>query len=99
LPDVDDLTGAEVFLEEPFDPETGDGYFTLYVGEHGDVSHVRLWFLERRGSDYLMRITALAHAVFERPVEMTVETWISRLPDGRYGGWCRARRHTVHLIM
>jgi hypothetical protein len=85
LPDAEDLTGVEVFVEEPFDPESGDVYFTLYVGEHGDVSHVRLRFLERRGSDYLIHVTAEAHAVFEKPVELTIETWISRLPDGRYG--------------
>jgi hypothetical protein len=46
LPDADDLTGVEVFIEQPFDPESGEVYFTLYVGEHGDVSHVRLRFLE-----------------------------------------------------
>jgi len=58
LPDADDLTGTEVFVEEPFDPESGEVYFTLYVGEHQDVSHVRLRFLERRGSDYRIRVGA-----------------------------------------
>ncbi len=86
LPDADDLTGTEVFIEEPFDPESGEVYFTLYVGEHQDVSHVRLRFLERRGSDYRIRVSALAHNVFEEPAELAFETWIMRQPDGRYGG-------------
>src|SRR5262245_39010951 len=86
LPDADDLTGTEVFIEEPFDPDSGEVYFTLYVGEHQDVSHVRLRFLERRGSDYRIRVSALAHDVFEQPTELAFECWITRQPSGRYGG-------------
>lgn len=85
LPDADDLTGTEVFIEEPFDPESGELYFTLYVGEHQDVSHVRLRFLERRGSKYRIRVSALAHNVFEEPAKLEFETWITRQPAGRYG--------------
>jgi hypothetical protein len=85
LPDADDLTGVEVFIEEPYDPESGEVYFILYVVEHGDVSQVRLQFLERRGPDYRIRISALAHDVFEKPLELSFETWITRQPDGRYG--------------
>jgi hypothetical protein len=85
LPDADDLTGVEIFIEEPFDPESGEVYFTLYVGEHGDVSHVRLRFLERRGVEYRIQVSALAHNVFEKPAELAFETWITRQPAGRYG--------------
>jgi hypothetical protein len=35
LADAEDLTGVDVYIEEPFDPESGEVYFTLYVGEHG----------------------------------------------------------------
>jgi hypothetical protein len=86
LPDSDDLTGTEVFIEEPFDQESGEVYFTLYVAEHQDVSHVRLRFLERRGSDYRIRVSALAHNIFEEPAELAFECWIARQPSGRYGG-------------
>jgi hypothetical protein len=85
LPDVDDLTGVEVFIEEPFDSESGEVYFTLFVGEHGDVSHVRLRFLERHGEQYRIQVSALAHDLFEKPIEFAFETWITRQPAGRYG--------------
>ena len=86
LPGADDLTGTEVLIEEPFDPESGEVYFTLYVGEHQDVSHVRLRFLERRGERYRIRVSALAHNVFEEPAELAFECWITRQPSARYGG-------------
>jgi hypothetical protein len=85
LPEVEDFTSVEVFIEEPFDPESGEVYFTLYVGEHEDVSHVRLRFVERRGSQYRIQVSALAHNLFEEPAELTFETWITQQPAGRYG--------------
>jgi hypothetical protein len=85
LPDTDDLTGIEVFMEESSDPESGDPYFTLYASEHGDVSHTRLQFIQRRGSQYSLRISALAHNIFDQPIPLEIETWITRLPNGRYG--------------
>lgn len=80
LADAEDLTGVEVYIEEPFDPESGEVYFTLYVCEHGDVSHVRLRFVERRGTQYRLQVSATAHNVFETPTEMSIETWITREP-------------------
>jgi hypothetical protein len=85
LPDLEDLTGVEVYIEEPFDPESGEVYFTLYVREHGDVSHVRLRFVERRGSQYRLEVSALAHNLFEEPTELALATWITREPAGTYG--------------
>jgi hypothetical protein len=85
LPDAEDLTGVEVFIEEPFDPVSGEVYFTLYVCEHGDVSQVRLRFVERRGEQYRLRVSALAHDIFEQPVELSLETWITRQPPHQYG--------------
>jgi hypothetical protein len=85
LVDADDLTGVEVFIEEPSDPDSGEVYFTLFVCEHEDVSHVRLRFLERRGSEYRIQVSALAHNLFEKPVELEFETWITRQLAGRYG--------------
>jgi hypothetical protein len=80
LADAEDLTGVDVYIEEPFDPESGEVFFTLYVGEHGDVSHVRLRFLERRGTQYRLQVSALAHSVFEAPTKLSIETWITREP-------------------
>jgi hypothetical protein len=86
LSDVEDLTGTEVFIEEPFDPVSGEVYFTLYVCEHEDVSHVRLRFVERRGDQYWLLVSALGHNVFEQPAELTIDTWITRQPPRRCGG-------------
>jgi hypothetical protein len=85
LPDVEDLTGVEVFIKEPFDPVSGEVYFTLYVCEHGDVSDVRLRFVERRGSQYRIQVSALAHNLFQAPAQLEFETWITQQPAGRYG--------------
>lgn len=82
LPDVEDLTGVELFIKEPFDPDSGEVYFTLYVCEHEDVSDVKLRFEERRGSKYRMRVSALAHHLYENPVKLEIDTWIERLPNG-----------------
>ncbi len=85
LPDQEDLTGVELLLKEPFDPESGEVYFTLYVCEHEDVSDIHLRFVERRGDDYRMLVSGLAHHLFEEPVRLEIDTWIKRLPAGRYG--------------
>jgi hypothetical protein len=85
LLDVEDFTGVEVFIKEPFDPDSGEVHFTLYVCEHGDVSDVTLRFLERRGTEYRIQVSALAHNVFEIPTPLQFETWITQLPAHQYG--------------
>jgi hypothetical protein len=85
LADKADLTGVEVFIKEPFDPDSGEVYFTLYVSEHGNVSHVRLRFVERRGSQYRIQVSALAHDLFDEPTELEFDTWITKEPPKRYG--------------
>jgi len=82
LPDAEDFTGVEVYIEEPSHPESGEVYFTLYVYEHEDVSHVRLRFLERRESRYRIQVSALAHNLFKEPAELSFETWIEQQPSG-----------------
>ncbi len=42
LKNADDLTGVELKLAEPYDPVTGEVYFTVYLGEHNDVSDLTL---------------------------------------------------------
>lgn len=81
LTDLQDFTEVELFLKEPFDPESGEVYFTLCVCEHEDVSDVKLRFDERRGSKYHMRVTALPHKLYRDPVKLEIDTWIERLPD------------------
>lgn len=85
LPDKEYLTGEVLVLKEPFDPDSGEVYFTLYVGEHGDVSDLTMRFLEKRGTEYRITVTALAHHVFEEPAKLKMETWIKQLPSKQYG--------------
>ena len=66
-------------IKEPFDSTSGEAYFTLYVVEHDDVSDVTLRFLERRGDQYRLQVSALTHNVFEEPALLQFETWITRL--------------------
>src|SRR5689334_15263455 len=49
LADSDDLTGVELYLKEPYDRASGEVYFTVYLGEHNDVSDLTLRFIERDG--------------------------------------------------
>ena len=76
LPAIDDLTGVELYLPEPFDRKYNDPYFTLYVQEHAEVSDVRLRFAERRGESYRLHLTGLAHHVEQEPLPLEVATWI-----------------------
>ena len=76
LPAIDDLTGVELHLPEPFDRKYNDPYFTLYVQEHAEVSDVRLRFAERRGESYRLHLTGLAHHVEQEPLPLEVATWI-----------------------
>jgi hypothetical protein len=81
LAKADDLTGVALRLAEPFDSVSGEVYFTVYLGEHNDVSDLTLRFVERRGSRYRMQVSALVHSVFEAPTPFEIDTWIERLPD------------------
>jgi len=85
LPNMDDLTGTDLFIEEPFDPESGEVYFNHYVCEHQHVSRVRLRVLERRGEEYRITVSALAHNLFAKPAELAFETWITQQAAIRYG--------------
>jgi hypothetical protein len=38
----------------------------------------------RRGAQYRIQVSALAHNVFEEPTQLTFETWITQQPAGRY---------------
>jgi hypothetical protein len=54
------------------------------VGEHEDVSEVRLRFVERRGNRYRFHLTGLAHHVVEEPLPLEVHAWLEwrrALPD------------------
>ena len=81
LVNADDLTGMELRLPESFDPVSGEVYFTVYLGEHNDVSDLTMRFIERRGAMYRMQVSALVHSVFEAPARFEIDTWIERLPN------------------
>jgi hypothetical protein len=86
LPHKGELVGIEISLKEPFDPVSGDEYFSLYVDEFADVSDLTLKFPERKGKLYHIVVSALAHRVWEMAVPLTVDAWIKRLPAAKYGG-------------
>jgi hypothetical protein len=81
LADAEDMTGAELYLKDSCDPQSGEVYFTVYLGEHNDVSDLTLQFLERKGSSYRMMVSALVHSVFEEPTRFEIDTWIEKLPS------------------
>jgi hypothetical protein len=80
LENLDDLTGVELKLAESYDPESGEVYFTVYLGEHNDVSDLTLRFIERKVQRYRMTVSALVHSVFAEPTRFEIDTWIDRLP-------------------
>lgn len=83
LPVRDDLTGFTLRLKPPFDPDTGEVYFTIYVREHEDVSDLVLHFVERAEQRYRVHATALCHNVYRaEPLPLVVDTWLTRLPAG-----------------
>jgi hypothetical protein len=85
LPNLSDLTGAKLVLKEPFDPVSGEVYFTLYVCDCQHVSDLTLRFVERSGTYYRMTVSALAHRVFGKPVPLKIRTWIRRMRARRRG--------------
>jgi hypothetical protein len=82
LPEVEDFTGLDFFLKEPYHPEHGEMYFTFDAWEGRDVSDVRIGFLERQGSKYLVELSAVVHQVFEQPTELRYSGWIE-VTDGQ----------------
>jgi hypothetical protein len=76
-----DLVGTELVLIPPYDQETGEIYFSLYLGEHNNVSQLTLRFTERIGERYKMTISALVHDVSEELLPFEIDTWIDRRPD------------------
>lgn len=76
LPAVADLTGVELVLKEPYNPESGEVYFTFDPGEACDVSDVRMRFLERAEARYRLEITAVVHQFYEEPTELRYSGWV-----------------------
>ncbi|WP_422926748.1 hypothetical protein [Singulisphaera sp. PoT] len=87
LPSLPDLVGQKIYLKEPFDEESGDPYFSVYIGEHGDVDELTMRFLERDESRYHIAIEARlpAGSLFHEDQRLTIDTWIEQLPPGKYG--------------
>jgi hypothetical protein len=83
IPNNEDLLGTETFLEKPYDEETGEIYFTLYVFEHGDLNNLTLKFIERNDAYYRMTVTAKVPkgTVTSQEEDLFIETWIERLPE------------------
>lgn len=87
IPNKEDLLGVEIFLESPYDEESGEVYFTLYVFEHGELTNLSLKFVERKENLYRMLVTAKVPAgtATGEDENLTIDTWIKRLPKTGYG--------------
>jgi hypothetical protein len=75
LPAVEDFTGLDFFLKEPY-RRGGEVYFTFNAWEARDVSDVRIRFLERDGNRYRVELRALVYKVFEQPTELQYSGWL-----------------------
>jgi hypothetical protein len=81
----DDLTGAYVELNSPYDEESGEPYFDLNVMESHDIPKLRLDFAERRGNEYLIKIMAtVAETVTGRLEPLSLLAWTRREADHAY---------------
>ena len=78
LADADDLTGTVLALAEPFDPDSGEPWFTLYAAAHHDVARLVLTFVAREGARYRVRIEAEVHGLTVGPAPLRVDTWMQR---------------------
>lgn len=88
LTNSSDLTGKELFLKEPYEPKSGDVYFTFYVFEHGNLTDLKMKFLRKRGNEYQISVLATIPEgeIFSHPERLRIQTWIEQLPDKTYGG-------------
>ncbi|MGL6074567.1 MAG: hypothetical protein ACRC8S_10445 [Fimbriiglobus sp.] len=76
LPEMEDFTGLDFSLKEPYHPDHGEVYFTFDAWEARDVSDVQIRFLEKDGSRYRVELSALVYQVFELPTELRYSGWI-----------------------
>lgn len=82
---AENYTGAELHLPLPYDEETGELFFGLNVCEEHQVSDVRLRFVARDGSRYLIEITGtVAKTVLGAPEKLILISWAAQLPDHAY---------------
>lgn len=80
----EDLTGTQFFIELPYDAESGEPLFGLYIMEELGVSNLKLHFLERDGTRYLIEIKAEVAHFGPQPTPLHVIAWVEQLPDGAY---------------
>ena len=85
LEPMDDLTGATVELDSPYDEEAGEPYFDVNVLEAHDVPRLKLHFIERRGNDYLIKINAtVAETITGEQDPLSLLAWACRESDHAY---------------
>lgn len=77
-----DYTGVELYLPGYYDPESGEPFFALDVGESYEVSDVHLRFEERNGSRYRIEVSGtVSESVFGHSVHFTLSAWADEQPD------------------
>lgn len=85
LDNMDDFTGVEISVPLPYDDESGEPFFGLMVGEEHEVSNLKLKFVERDGSRYLIEVEAeVASSVLGHPAALKLSAWAEQLPDHAY---------------
>lgn len=81
----EDLTGVTISLPLPYDEESGEPYFGIYVWEEHDVSDVVLRFAERSGNKYRIEFSGTASkSALGQPTPIELNAWAERLPDHAY---------------
>ncbi len=79
LQDDDDLSGQSLFLELPYDDDSGEPYFGINVCEEHDLSQLTLEVLDRDADRYLIAISATsAPTITGKPEAVTMRAWATR---------------------
>lgn len=85
LEPMDDLTGAMVELNSPYDEDSGEPYFDVNVMEAHDVPRLRLHFVEGRSDRYLIEINAtVAETITGKQESLSMLAWARREADHVY---------------
>ncbi|MFO0956439.1 MAG: hypothetical protein U0800_03105 [Isosphaeraceae bacterium] len=85
LTKADDYTGVELELAGDYDEPTGEPYFAIDAGESYETSDVRMRFVERDGSRYLVEMHGLVPgSLFGHPDSFELRAWAQEQPDHAY---------------
>jgi hypothetical protein len=85
LDKADDYTGVELDLPGYYDEATGEPHFAIDVGESCEASDVRLRFVERDGTRYLIAMSGTApSSLLGHAERFELKAWVEEQPDHAY---------------